>query len=253
MHIERGARCLAFVVAIGLLSSPRETRAEACPAGLGASALAGRDSEERLRFIQSSLERAAGPARRWSWGWALGYSAVATAQLGLAPFIEDDGRQADFYVGGARTALAVVPFVALPLKVMRAERALTERLSSQSAEDRCALVAEAEQWLAASARAEERGRSWVKHTAVVTLNVVAGLVLGLGFDRWPQAAFTASTGIAVGEIMILTQPTQSVEALRRYREGHLTSQSPLGLQLAWVITPAVSGGGRFGLMAATSF
>jgi Tfp pilus assembly protein PilN len=156
-------------------------------------------------------------------------------------------------VGGARTALAVVPFVALPLKVMRAERALTERLSSQSAGDRCALVAEAEQWLLASARAEERGRSWVKHTAVVSLNVVAGLVLGLGFDRWPQAALTASTGILVGEIMILTQPMHSVEALRRYREGHLGNESALASRQDWVIAPAMSGGGRFGLMVATRF
>ncbi|HEY0710749.1 MAG TPA: hypothetical protein VGG33_28350, partial [Polyangia bacterium] len=171
MHIEPAARSLALVVAVALLTSPRLASADLCPPGPGAAALSERDSEERLRFIKSSLEGAAVPARRWSWGWALGYSVVAAAQLGVAPFLEDSGRQTDFYVGGARTALAVVPFVVLPLKVMRAERVFAERLSSQPGGDRCALVAEAEQSLLASARAEERGRSWIKHTAVVSLNV----------------------------------------------------------------------------------
>jgi hypothetical protein len=82
----------------------------------------------------------------------------------------------------------------------------------------------------------------------VLVNVAAGLVLGLGYDRWGQAALTAGSGIVIGEIAIWTQPTRSVDAWRRYQAGELAPTAALD----WTLTPTAVPGG-VGVSFAISF
>ena len=59
------------------------------------------------------------------------------------------------------------------------------------------------------------------HGANVLLNAGAGVALGWGLDRWQTAAINASAGLAVGVLMILTQPDALEDVLVRYRGGEL--------------------------------
>jgi hypothetical protein len=252
-------RALGLLVVLGAAAEARaqpapEALGPAAPEALGPAAAEARvgpaaaDCAARVRFIDDSLRRAARPARVWSWTWGLGYFVVGGAQLGIAPFLEDEGRQADFYVGGGRTLLAALPFVLLPLATMKQQRTLSARVAALPPDaDLCAELPAAERALERSAASEQRGKSLLKHTIVAVLNLGAGLILGLGYDRWATGAFTAGSGILVGEIMIWTQPTRSVHALRKYRAGHYTAAAP---SVSWGIAPTLlpEGGAGVGLI-----
>jgi hypothetical protein len=214
---------------------------------IGPDVAAAASCEERVAFLSREMAAARRPARVWSWSWAIGYTVVGGAQLAAAPLLDDEGRQKDFYVGGARTLLAVMPFLIMPLKIMREEPAHRERAAA--AGDPCAVADAGERGLERAARSERRGKSLLKHTMVVVVNLAAGLVLGLGFDRWGSGALTAGSGILIGEIMIWTQPTRSVDAWRRYQAGQLAaaSEGP-----SWAIAPTIHPGGA-GISFALAF
>jgi hypothetical protein len=55
----------------------------------------------------------------------------------------------------------------------------------------------------------------------VLLNTGVGLFLALGYHHWGAGAWNAFGGSAIGEAIILTQPTGTITDLRRYREGAL--------------------------------
>ena len=229
----RSRRAPALAVLL-LLAAPEVTEAATC--------------EERVAFLSREMARARRPARVWSWAWGIGYTVVGAAQLGIAPFLDDEGRQKDFYVGGIRTLVGVLPFIVMPLKIMREEPRHRERVASGG--DPCAIADEGARGLERAAKSERRGKSVLKHSMVVLVNVAAGLVLGLGFDRWTQGAITTGSGILIGEIMIFTQPTRSVDAWRRYEAGQLGAEAAA---LDWTITPTVLAGGGAGVSFSMSF
>jgi hypothetical protein len=63
----------------------------------------------------------------------------------------------------------------------------------------------------------------------IALNVGAGLLLGLGYDHWRSGIVSAVVGTTVGEIMIFTQPVDSVADLELYRSGAPFDSSGVGL------------------------
>jgi hypothetical protein len=69
----------------------------------------------------------------------------------------------------------------------------------------------------------------------VVLNTGVGLFLGLGYHHWGAGALNAVSGSAIGEAIILTQPTGSIDDLRRYRAGALESAAPRPLSLAYAL------------------
>jgi hypothetical protein len=216
-------RLPAVVVAVFLASQAGPAAAAACPAPTWAgpaTALAAVNPDLRLAFVEDSLRQAARPARRWSWGWGLGLAVTGTVQLGVGipPLLDDRGQRAELIVGGAKSMLGIVPLVATPLTVMSDARPLeSPPVPPPPAADRCMLLAGAEERLARAAASEEFGKSWLRHVGTVALNLGAGLFLGLAYDRWLTAAVGAAVGIVVGEAIIYTQPTHSVDALARYR------------------------------------
>jgi hypothetical protein len=58
----------------------------------------------------------------------------------------------------------------------------------------------------------------------VLLNTGVGLFLGLGYHHWGAGAWNALGGSAIGEAIILTQPTGTMADLRRYRMGALDAR-----------------------------
>ncbi|MFL5354002.1 hypothetical protein [Archangium sp.] len=176
------------------------------------------EPSRRLAFIQSHLHEDARRARIWTGAWGATWSVLTVGQLALAPLFSPE-EQVDFYVGAVSSAGGVAVLLAVPLTVMEDSPTLDALAARQPESVDCAVLAEAERLLVRSARSEEEGRSLLMHGANVVYNVLTGLVLGLFFDRWPSAVLTAATGVLLGEVMILTQPTGAQDALRAYREG----------------------------------
>jgi hypothetical protein len=158
-------------------------------------------------------------------------------QLVLLPAMHTDDDRIPTYIGAASSAVGELTTFVLPLSVMSDVPALEARLAQpRDTRSECARLADAEQVLIEAAASEAGGQRWYIHGANVAFNVGVGLVLGLGFDLWPAAALNGIGGAAVGELQILTQPTDAVDALERYRAGQLGPAKP---GVTWTITPMV--------------
>lgn len=202
-----------------------------CPPGAGGgAALAAIDPELRLHFIDERLARTAHRAQVWSWGWGVGIGVATVGNLVPLLFVAPDQR-IDWYVGAGTTVIGVVPLLIAPLDVIGDARALRSRLATRGpTDDVCTLLADAERKLVRDAQNQADGQRWWLHAGNVVLNTGVGLFLGLGYHHWAAGVFNAVLGSAIGEAIILTQPTSTVDDLRAYQAGALgPSGKPIAL------------------------
>jgi hypothetical protein len=142
--------------------------------------------------------------------------------LAAVPWVPADER-VDWYASAASAAIGIAPLLLTPLDVIDEARGLgASPPSAYLPHDRiCGLLADAEMRLAHSADSEAAGRSWWMHVGNLAVNTGVLLFLGLGYRHWEAGAINGAVGMAIGEAMILTQPTGSVDALSSYRELRL--------------------------------
>jgi hypothetical protein len=221
----------ALVLTLVLASSARSGAVECAVPAAAAPSLAHIDAGERLRFLQGALRHGARRARIWSWAWGSGYATLATLNLALLP-VYPDSKRVDLYVGAAASAVGVLAVAAVPLKVMRDQRWFDARVRGGG--DVCALVADGERLLARDAASEAFGKSVLIHVGSFAFNVGLGLLLSVGFGHQQAGVIDSLAGMTLGEIMILTQPADSVKALARYRRAELTPTPP---RAAWRLFP----------------
>jgi hypothetical protein len=182
------------------------------------------NGESRLRFIRERLRIDARHARIWSYSWGAIYSALAVGQFVAAPLVSH-ASGLDLYVGGGAALAGVIPLVVTPLKVMGDEERLDEFEAETPTTAPCVALARAEELLNRDAANEAQGQSLLFHGGNVVVNAGIFLIIGAGFGHWTSATVSLLTGIATGEIMILTQPVGALKALRQYRRGELASPS----------------------------
>ncbi len=188
-----------------------------------APGLAEVDPAVRLRWIDARLARTAHRARLWTWGWGTALLVGTVANLAPLAFVSPDHR-VDWYVGAGTTAIGVVPLIIAPLDVIADSAALRAKVTAVDPGGQlCPLLADAERTLVRDARNQADGQRWWLHVANVALNVGVGLFLGLGYDHWGAGAFNAVSGAAIGEAIIFTQPTSSIDDLASYRSGAVAS------------------------------
>jgi hypothetical protein len=187
----------------------------------GSSALLAVDGELRLRWIDDRLARTAHRARVWTWGWGAGLVVATVGNLVPLAFVPPDDR-IDWYAGAATTVVGIVPLLIAPLDVVGDSRSLRAEMAAwRDGADLCPLLASAEAKLVRDAKNQADGRRWWYHVVNVALNAGVGLFLGLGYDHWLAGGFNAVSGAAIGEAIILTQPTSSIDDLAAYRAGSL--------------------------------
>ncbi len=224
----------AVVAALIAPACPRPARAaDQCPAGAGGGpALASINPELRLDFIDQRLARTAHRAQVWTWGWGVGIGAATVGNLVPLAFVAPQDR-IDWYVGAGTTVIGIVPLLIAPLDVVADSRSLRARLAARRpTDDVCALLADAEAKLVRDAKNQADGQRWWLHAGNVALNTGVGLFLALGYHHWGAGVFNAVFGTAIGEAIILTQPTSSIGDLRTYQSGSFASL-PRQLGLAY--------------------
>ncbi len=222
---------------MSLVASPaRAQNAGRCPSIAGGSpALLAVDAELRLRWIDERLARTAHRAQLWTWGWGAGLGVATVGNLVPLAFVPPNDR-IDWYAGAATTIVGIVPLLIAPLDVVGDSRALrTEMAAWRRGADLCPLLASAEAKLVRDAKNQADGRRWWYHLVNVALNAGVGLFLGLGYDHWLAGGFNAVSGAAIGEAIIFTQPTSSIDDLATYRAGTLgvTRTARLSLSAAF--------------------
>jgi hypothetical protein len=214
----------AAVVAATVVAQP--ARAEVhCAAPAGASeAVAAIDGRERLRWIADHLDHEAHRGRVWAYGWGIGIGAAGVGSLAAVPFVAA-GDRIDWYTSAATAAVGVLPFVISPLKVTRDAPHLRADIDAAgpSPDDAhvCALLASAEHKLADDAADEQWQQGWWIHAGNLAFNTGVLLFLGLGYHHWSSGLINGLSGAAVGETIILTQPTRIIDDAQAYERGEL--------------------------------
>jgi hypothetical protein len=211
--------CL-IVAAVLALTAP--VRAATCAPPRDAEARVGDiDGRYRLQWIDRRLDAEASKARFWARAWAIGIGAGGVGSLAAVPFVAPSDR-VDWYTGAVTAAIGVVPFLVSPLSVTRDAPKLHAALATLVWDDDarvCASLVDAERWLAAAAADERWQRGWWTHAGNIAFNTGVLLFLGFGYHHWTSGIINGAAGAAVGEAIILTQPTGSIEDLRTYARG----------------------------------
>lgn len=215
---------IGLLLAAGVSSlCPAVGHAESrCPAPDGASpALGSVDPTHRLTWIDAHLTATEKTARLWTYGWGGGIAAAGVGSLVAVPFVAHENR-VDWYTGAVSAAVGVAAFVFAPPAVLHDAPALRGDLARAAPDaDVCALLAGAEARLVHDAQDEQQQRRWYVHVGNLVFNAGLGLFLGLGYHHWSAGAINALAGAAVGEALIFTSPTSTLDDLAAYRKGDL--------------------------------
>jgi hypothetical protein len=182
------------------------------------------DGRDRLRWIDRRLSQEASKGRFWAGAWAIGIGAGGLGSLAPLPFVAASDR-IDWYTGAVTAAIGVVPFLVSPLAVTRDGPRLRAALATMPWDDDarvCALLVDAEHKLAAAAADERWEQRWWIHAGNIAFNTGVLLFLGLGYHHWTSGIINGVAGAAVGEAIILTQPTGSIDDLGAYNRGDLS-------------------------------
>ena len=187
----------------------------------GSPALFAVDAELRLRWIDERLARTAHEAQVWTWSWGTGLAVATVANVVPLAFVSPRDR-IDWYAGTATTVVGIAPLLIAPLDVVDDSRSLRAEIATRrEGANLCSLLASAEAKLVRGANDQAERRRWWYHVVNIALNAGVGLFLGLGYDHWLVGGFNAVSGAAIGEGIIFSQPTSSIDDLAAYRAGSL--------------------------------
>jgi hypothetical protein len=170
----------------------------------------------RLSFIQDALDGGKKAADLWWYGWFGGYSAATVGQLAVYSGSDDEKQRQDMLVGSVTTALGAAGQIVFPLEAGRFASKL-RAIPSETPEQRRSKLASAESFLRQAAAQEAFGRSWKTQAMATALNLAAGLVIWLHYDRPAQDGLvTFAIGQLIWEAQIFSQPMKAVRDLQEY-------------------------------------
>ena len=197
--------------------------------GISAQEAAARPDEqvkERLDFLESALVSAQPRAKLWWYGWIAGYSGAALAQgvLAATNWNEDKSENEfaqDMLVGGVTCALGSAGLLISPFVPAYGPGSLAA-LPEGTPDERRAKLVRAEELLRECAEREKKGRGWLTHGLNLGVNVAAGLVTVLAFDRpWSDGLITLAISETVSLLNIFSQPTRARRDLKNYEIRYL--------------------------------
>jgi hypothetical protein len=210
-------------VLAALLLTSFLARAEECPLPEGASSrLSEVPATVRLKYLRDSLNHDARNALIWKWGWTAAYviGAVGQAGIALSPALPEQHNS--LYVGAVESAIAFLPLLAFPLEVGWDGPTFDAQVAAATAAETCTLVRQGEMLTARDAANELSGVGWLMQVVNVAYNFAFAAIIGWGFHYpWTLALANGVAGLAIGEGMILSQPTHLNDAWKAYQAGNI--------------------------------
>jgi hypothetical protein len=143
-------------------------------------------------------------ARTWRYAWSGINAGLMVGSFAILPAVDRE-TWPDWIVSGAGSGVTLLATWFWPL---RAESAADELDALPPAERVRALP----RLLRESAEDEHDRVTWPWHVANAGLSLGAGAIIAFGYDHYVSGAVTAVAGTALGEVQILTQPTELPES-----------------------------------------
>jgi hypothetical protein len=201
------------------------------------SSLDDRQIDERLAYLEQHLEDGQLYARAWYDWWTTFYGLGIVVQSVQAGLEDDKSNRVDDILGAVKATGGFVRLLVRPLQAkygadrIRAMPAVTR-------DERLQRLASAEEQLRINAKEADRRYSWLQHAGNVGVNVAGALIVWQGFDDAETAWTSAGIGIAVGEVMIWSQPWWPSSDWDEYRRRF---SGIGGRRVSWRVVPTFGG------------
>lgn len=152
--------------------------------------------------LLSVLEREAGRARTWRYGWTGANVVLGVGGFALIPFIPSARRPA-LVLGGAASVVNAAITWFWPFEVESAADSARGLPAGDAA------TRQRELDLVSVSAADERARrAWPWHLANLAEALGLGAIVAFGYRQTADAAIGASSSFVLGEVQILTQPAR---------------------------------------------
>ena len=173
--------------------------------------------KEKLAYIETAFQDMQTNSNSWKYAWYATFSALAISQGTIALTTDNKDLQKAMALGTATAFTGIGGLITKPLVSIKANRTL-QNMPANTAEERRLKLEMAEKLLKKSTEREINGKHWKSHATAGAVNLTAGLITWLGFEKtiWDGLrTFAISTCIA--ELQILTQPRKSIKAYTAYQ------------------------------------
>jgi hypothetical protein len=198
---------------------------------------------ERLKLIETMLDKGKANANLWWYGWLAGYSAATIGQGAVFLSTNDKALKQDMALGAGTTFLGALGQIITPMVPGYASERL-KKISEETQVERLKKLTSAEELLKESALREKSGRSWQTHAIAGVVNISSGLITWFGFKRDLMAGlenFALNTFIT--EAQIWTQPTKAMKDYKYYCKKYKTGETPIALkpEIVWFVSGSPGG------------
>ncbi len=217
----------------------------------GSPGISDAEVTRRTAHIQSVLDRGQAAAQAWWYGWMGIYGGATAIQAGLSAHHWNDFERSrstdyvrkrtpefsqDMLVGGATTLLGLGGLLVMPFSPAYVPDRLRQ-LPENTPEERRYKLQVAESLLYECAQVEIEGWGLTTHLLNLGVNLAAGLVIWLGFNRpWYDGLIVFAEGEAVSLINIFTQPRRAIGDYRDYRRQFYGGASRLPEENEWFVS-----------------
>lgn len=158
----------------------------------------------RLDAMQAVLDARRSYANTWFYGFTAAY-AVGTVAQGALYYVVDEDEKPGYLVGTATAALAVGGMIISPVKTGSvADRFRTLRAAGKE-QEAATLFDE-------TADGEREARNWFNHALSAAVGLGSGAVLLFHYEQPGAAIFQTVSSLVIGEVQILTGPTDAADA-----------------------------------------
>lgn len=197
----------------------------ACCISLSAAA---DDQDQKINFIQDSLDNTAKHSRYWYNGFLGLFSGAAAVQAVVYSTTDkDDGIKEsrlkyDASVGVITSGLGAIDLLINPMKTHHYAEEL-KQLPSMTSDEKAAKLMSAETMLQSAASREKIAKAWHTHLGAFIVNAAAGYFVATDDSRPAGEGAGLQTfllGMAVSEFQIYSAPTSSIEAWDDYQAGN---------------------------------
>ena len=181
--------------------------------------------DDRILFLEQSLEAQRTPARVWQYGWTGGFMALAAANTALA--IGGENRTAST-VNAAKSFGSLAILMLDPLQARRGASVMGSP-SDMDPEQRLAL---GEAALSANAERARTRTGLRRHLTVLAANLIGGGIIWAAGDG-EGALLSTVSGLIIGEAHIWSEPSRAIRDEQNYRSRY---RSDIG----WSVRPGLN-------------